>query len=113
MTRRALFAVLALIAGFVVVAHPSEPAAGAVAVSAVPATVAGTQPAGTTTRGTPTHPVQQAGHLGQPLDGVQPPVHATPAPPVRVDVVDPAHRRPERTGHAPLGERAPPPTPGS
>ncbi|MFC6092036.1 hypothetical protein [Saccharothrix lopnurensis] len=110
MTRRALFAVLALIAGFVVVAHPSEPVAEAVAVST---TVAGTQPAGTTTRGTPTHPVQQAGHLGQPLDGVQPPVHATPAPPVRVDVVDPAHRRPERTGHAPLGERAPPPTPGS
>ena len=110
MTRRALFAVLALIAGFVVVAHPSEPVPDAVAVSA---TVAGTQPAGTTTRGTPTHPVQQVGHPGQPLDGVQPPVHATPAPPVRVDVVDPTHRRPERTGHTPLGERAPPLPSGS
>ncbi|MFD7653930.1 hypothetical protein ACFV4N_08125 [Actinosynnema sp. NPDC059797] len=110
MTRRVLFAVLALIAGFVVVAHPTQPVSDAVAVSS---TVEGTQPAGATTRGTPTHPVQQAGHLGQPLDGVQPPVHATPAPAVRADVVDPTHRRPERTGQAPLGERAPPTTPGS
>jgi hypothetical protein len=109
MTRRALLAILALIAGFVVSAPaPSAP----VHVVAVSATVDGTHLPGTATRSTPAaHPVQV--HVGQPLDGVQPAVHVTPALPVRVDVLDPTHRTPERAGQAPLGERAPPPTSGS
>lgn len=111
MTRRAVLAILALIAGFVVVAPPSHATPVAVAVSV---TVEGAHLPGTATRGTTgVHPLQHAGSLGQPLDGVQPPVHVTPPPPVRVDVLDPAHRRPERTAQAPLGERAPPVTSGS
>lgn len=109
MTRRALLAILALIAGFVV----SGPGASApVDVVAVSSTVDAAHLPGTTTRGTnAAHPVQV--HLGQPLDGVQPAVHVTPAPPVRVDVVEPTHRTPERNGRTALGERAPPMTSGS
>ncbi|MFD0203217.1 MULTISPECIES: hypothetical protein [Saccharothrix] len=109
MTRRTLLAILALIAGFVVSGPgPSAP----VDVVAVSSTVDATHLPGTATRGTnAVHPVQV--HVGQPLDGVQPAVHVPPAPPVRVHVVDPTHRTPERNGQTPLGERAPPPTPGS
>ncbi|MGM1057926.1 hypothetical protein [Saccharothrix sp. Mg75] len=111
MTRRALLAVLAMIAGFVVSGPVTTAPADPVAVSAA---VDAAHLPGTTTRSTAVHPVQQvAGHLGQPLDGVQPPVHATPAPVPRVDVVDPTHRTPERAGRTPLGERAPPPTSGT
>lgn len=111
MTRRALLAILAVIAGFVVAgpvpSTPVEPVAAS-------ATADAAHLPGTTTRSTTAHPVQQvAGHLGQPLDGVQPPVHVTPARPVRADVVDPTHRTPERDGLTPLGERAPPPTSGT
>ncbi|MBB5808121.1 hypothetical protein F4560_007889 [Saccharothrix ecbatanensis] len=109
MTRRALFAILAMIAGFVV-SGPGPSAPGDLV--AISAPVDGTHQPGTTTRGAnAVHPVQV--HLGQPLDGVQPAVHATPAPPVRVDVVDPTHRTPERNVQTPLGERAPPLTSGS
>ncbi|ONI85581.1 hypothetical protein ALI22I_27775 [Saccharothrix sp. ALI-22-I] len=109
MTRRALLAILALIAGFVVSGPGPTTPSDVVAISA---TVDGTHLPGTTTRGTnAVHPVQV--HLGQPLDGVQPAVHVTPTRPVRVDVVDPTHRTPERNGQTPLGERAPPPTSGS
>ncbi|MCE6993478.1 hypothetical protein LZG04_01450 [Saccharothrix sp. S26] len=109
MTRRALLAILALIAGFVV----SGPGPGATSdVVAVSSTVDAAHLPGTTARGTnASHPVQV--HAGQPLDGVQPAVHATPVPPVRVHVVDPTHRTPERNGRTPLGERAPPVTSGS
>ncbi|GAB2972984.1 hypothetical protein [Saccharothrix stipae] len=109
MTRRALLAILALIAGFVVSGPgPAAP----VDVVAVSSTVDAAHLSGTAARGTTVgHPVQV--HLGQPLDGVQPAVHVTPAPPVRVDVVDPTHRTPERNGRPPLGERAPPLTSGS
>ena len=109
MTRRALLAILALIAGFVVSGPgPSTP----VDVVAVSSTVDAAHLPGTAARGTNVaHPVQV--HVGQPLDGVQPAVHATPAPPVRVDVVDPTHRVVERNGQTPLGERAPPVTSGS
>ncbi|QQQ77564.1 hypothetical protein IOD16_03310 [Saccharothrix sp. 6-C] len=107
MTRRAVLAILALIAGFVVSGPGPNPT---VDVAAVSATVDAAHLPGTATRGqNAAHPVQV--HLGQPLDGVQPAVHATPAPPVRVDVVDPTHRAPERAGQTPLGERAPPSTP--
>jgi hypothetical protein len=109
MTRRALLAILVLIAGFVVPGPGPGTPFDAVAVSS---TVDAAHLPGTATRGTTTaHPVQA--HLGQPLDGVQPVVHVTPAPPVRVRVVDPTHRTPERNGQTPLGERAPPPTSGS
>lgn len=109
MTRRAVLVILALIAGFVVSGPVSAAPLDVVAVST---TVDGAHLTGTATRGTSAvHPVQV--HVGQPLDGVQPAVHATPAPPVRVDVVDPTHRTPERAGQVPLGERAPPPTSGS
>ncbi len=109
MTRRALLAILALIAGFVV----SGPGPGApVDVVAVSSTVDAAHLPGAATRGTnAAHPVQV--HVGQPLDGVQPAVHLPPAPPVRVDVVDPTRRTPERDGQTPLGERAPPLTSGS
>lgn len=109
MTRRALLAILALIAGFVVSGPgPAAP----VDVAAVSATVDGAHLPGAATRSTnAVHPVQV--HVGQPLDGVQPAVHVTPAPPVRVDVIDPTHRDIERTGRTPLGERAPPLTSGS
>ena len=109
MTRRALLAILALIAGFVVSGPgPSTP----VDVVAVSSTVDAAHLPGAAARGTnAAHPVQV--HVGQPLDGVQPAVHVTPAPPVRVDVVDPTHRTPERNGQTPLGERAPPVTSGS
>jgi hypothetical protein len=109
MTRRALLAIVALIAGFVVSGPGPTASADVVALAT---TVDGAHLPGTATRGTnAVHPVQV--HVGQPLDGVQPAVHVTPAPPVRVDVVDPTHRRPERAGQTPLGERAPPTTPGS
>lgn len=109
MTRRALLAIVALIAGFVVSGPGPTTPADIVALSA---TVDAAHLPGTATRGTnPAHPVQV--HVGQPLDGVQPAVHVMPAPPVRVDVVDPTHRAPERVGQTPLGERAPPPTSGS
>ncbi|TQM80702.1 hypothetical protein FHX81_3047 [Saccharothrix saharensis] len=109
MTRRALLAILALIAGFVV----SGPGPGTpVDVVAVSSTVDAAHLPGTTARATnATHPVQV--HPGQPLDGVQPAVHVTPAPPVRVDVVDPTHHLLERNGQTSLGERAPPVTSGS
>ncbi|XVS65705.1 hypothetical protein ACQPYE_06510 [Actinosynnema sp. CA-299493] len=109
MTRRAVLAILALIAGFVVAGPGPNPTVDVVAVSA---TADAAHLPGTATRGlNAAHPVQV--HVGQPLDGVQPAVHVTPAPPVRVDVVDPTHRAPERAGHNPLGERAPPSTSGS
>ncbi|QFZ17127.1 hypothetical protein [Saccharothrix syringae] len=111
MTRRALLAVLALVAGFAITAPLPRATAAAAAVSAT--TNAAHLPDSTTRGTTSVHPVQQAGHLGQPLDGVQPPVHTTPAPPVRADVVAPVHRRSERSDRTPLGDRAPPPTPGS
>jgi len=99
-----LLMLLALVAGFVVVGPAGHHPTDLVGVSA--AADAAHLP-GAATRAT-THPVQQPGHLAQPLDGVLPPVHVTPAPRLRVDVVDPTHRAPERTGQAPLGERAPP-----
>ncbi|WP_033438382.1 hypothetical protein [Saccharothrix sp. NRRL B-16314] len=109
MTRRALLAILAMIAGFVV-SGPGPAATGELV--AISATADGTHQPGTTTRGAnAVHPVQV--HLGQPLDGVQPAVHATPAPPVRADAIDPTHRTPERNAQTPLGERAPPSTSGS
>ncbi|MFI9006651.1 hypothetical protein ACIGNX_05370 [Actinosynnema sp. NPDC053489] len=109
MTRRALLAILAVIAGLVVAGPGPGTSVDAVAVSA---TVDAAHLPGTAARGTTTaHPVQA--HLGQPLDGVQPAVHATPVPPVRVEVVDPTRRRPERDGRTPPGDRAPPPTSGS
>ncbi|WP_367131601.1 hypothetical protein [Saccharothrix sp. HUAS TT1] len=110
MTRRALLAILALIAGFVVLGPGPSAPAEAVAASA---TVDAAHLLGAATRGTTAaqHPVQV--DLGQPLDGVQPAVHVPPAPPVPADVVDPTHRLPERNGRSPLGGRAPPPTPGS
>ncbi|MEU4766981.1 hypothetical protein AB0H12_27370 [Actinosynnema sp. NPDC023794] len=109
MTRRALLAILALIAGFVV----SGPGPSTTAdVAAVSSTVDAAHLPGAATRGTnAAHPVQV--HVGQPLDGVQPAVHVTPAPPVRVQVVDPTHRTPERNARTPLGERAPPRPSGS
>lgn len=109
MTRRALLAILALIAGFVVSGPgPSTPVD---VVASVSSTVDAAHLPGTAARGTSAHPVQV--HVGQPLDGVQPAVHVPPAPPVRVDVVDPTHATPEQAGHTPLGERAPPTTSGS
>ncbi|RKT52966.1 hypothetical protein [Saccharothrix australiensis] len=102
MTR--LLMVLALIAGFVVVG-PASPQH--VDLAAVSATVDAAHLPGAATR-VMVHPVQQQGHLGKPLDGVQPPVHVAPVPEPHADVVDPTHRTPERTGQAPLGERAPP-----
>ncbi|MEU4739687.1 hypothetical protein AB0G02_04370 [Actinosynnema sp. NPDC023658] len=111
MTRRALLAILAMIAGVVVLGPGPTTPVDAVAV-AVSSTADVAHLPGTAARGAnAAHPVQV--HAGQPLDGVQPPVHATPAPPVRADVVDPTHRTPERDGRTPLGERAPPPTSGS
>ncbi|MFE2751231.1 hypothetical protein ACFXGA_04435 [Actinosynnema sp. NPDC059335] len=109
MTRRALLAILALIAGFVV--SGPGPATPVEVVAAVSSTVDAAHLPGTAARTTTAHPVQV--HLGQPLDGVQPAVHVPPAPPVRVDVLDPTHATPEHAGQAPLGERAPPPTSGS
>ncbi|MBW4720736.1 hypothetical protein [Saccharothrix obliqua] len=102
MTRLLVF--LALVAGFLVVGPTSPDTSDFVAVSA---TVDAAHLPGAATRVT-THPVQQPGHLGQPLDGVLPPVHVPPEPRRADDVAEPAHRRPERTGQAPLGERAPP-----
>ncbi len=102
MTR--LLMILALVAGFFV-AGPSGPQP--VELVAFSATVDAAHLPGTATRVT-VHPVQQHGHLGQPLDGVQPPVHVPPQPRLAAQTVDPTHRVPERTGQAPLGERAPP-----
>ncbi|WP_433269400.1 hypothetical protein ACQPZF_06875 [Actinosynnema sp. CS-041913] len=108
MTR--LLMILALIAGFVVAGPATSDPVDLAAVSA--AVDAAHLPPGAASRVTG-HPVQHQGHLGQPLDGVQPPVHVPPAPVPRADVVDPTHRTPERTSQAPLGERAPPQTSGS
>ena len=107
MTR--LLAVLALIAGFVIAA-PVTP--DHVDVAGFSATADAAHLPGTATTRATTHPVQQ-GHQGQPLDGVQPAVHVEMRPRLLVDVVDPTHGGFERTGHTPLGERAPPPTSGS
>ncbi|MEV0677976.1 hypothetical protein AB0I60_15820 [Actinosynnema sp. NPDC050436] len=102
MTR--LVMLLALLAGFVVAGPAHHHPVDLISVSA---TVDAAHLPGTATR-VVAHPVQQQGHLGQPLDGVQPPVHVPPEPRLAEDVVDPTHRTPERTGQAPLGERAPP-----
>ncbi|MEU7529729.1 hypothetical protein AB0A74_28655 [Saccharothrix sp. NPDC042600] len=107
MTR--LLTVLALIAGFVVAA-PVALDRGDVAAFAA-AVDAAHLPGTATTRAT-IHPVQQ-GHHGQPLDGVQPPVHVAPQPRRFADVVEPTRGDPERAGSSPLGDRAPPLTSGS
>ncbi|MEU4802814.1 hypothetical protein [Actinosynnema sp. NPDC023587] len=99
-----LMLLLALIAGFVVVGPAHRDPVDLISVSS---TADAAHLPGTAARVT-AHPVQQQGHLGQPLDGVQPPVHVPPAPRPAEDVLDPTHRAPERTGQAPLGERAPP-----
>lgn len=106
MTRRAVLAIVALIAGFVVVG-PASPAPVDL-VAAVAAPVDAAHLPGTATRTTAVHPIQQAGHFGQPLDGVQPAVHVPPQPVVRTEVVDPTHLAPEGRSQVPLGERAPP-----
>ncbi|MEU5690344.1 hypothetical protein [Actinosynnema sp. NPDC020468] len=111
MTRRAVLAILALIAGFVV--SGPVPATTSDVVVAVSSSVEAAHLPGAPTRLTTAHPVQQHGLLGKPLDGVQPPVHVTPVPPVREDVVHPAHRVSPSDDRVPLGERAPPVTSGS
>ncbi|MBP2334065.1 hypothetical protein JOF41_000243 [Saccharothrix coeruleofusca] len=108
MTRRAVLVIMSLIAGFVVFGPVAPVHVGAVAAVATPIDAAHLPSA--TNRTPAAHPVQHLGHLGKPLDGVQPAVHVPPQPVVRADVVDPTHLAPEGLSQVPLGERAPPRT---
>jgi hypothetical protein len=105
MTLRAFWAVLAMIAGFVVSA-PSQPdveqqhAAATAILQAVHLPSAATRSASGT--------VQQAGFIGHAPVDLTP--RARPTLPLRVllDVAQRVHRTPESVGFTPLGDRAPP-----
>jgi len=104
MTRRALLAILALIAGFAVAASPkSDPADQHTA--AVTALV---QAVHLTTRSTLTSPQQQGfiGHAPVDLTHRARPVRLR----VLMDTAERVHRAPETISSTPLGDRAPPPT---
>ncbi|MCS7476133.1 hypothetical protein ACFFQW_05695 [Umezawaea endophytica] len=107
MTRRALLAVLALIAGFAVVALPQsdQPDQHTAAVTAL---VQAVHLPTSTTRSNPTN-IQQQGFIGHA------PVDLTHrARPIRlrvlIDVAQRVHRAPETISSTPLGDRAPPAT---
>ncbi|HEX6343178.1 hypothetical protein [Umezawaea sp.] len=107
MTRRALLAVLALIAGFAVSALPrsDQPDQHTTAVTAL---VQAVHLPGATTRSNPAN-VQQQGFIGHaPVDLTH---RARPVPlRVLMDVAQRVHRAPETISSTPLGDRAPPPT---
>ena len=109
MTRRALLAILALFAGFVVSAfpHADEPDFTSAAVTAM---VQAVHPPASTTRSTLTSPHQQ-GFIGHAPVDLTP--RARPTLPLRilVDTAQRVHRAPETTGTTPLGDRAPPSAP--
>ncbi|ATE52785.1 hypothetical protein [Actinosynnema pretiosum] len=108
MVRRAVLLVLGLVAGYLFASpvehvdlRPALAAVSAVADAAhLPAT---SRPTG--------HPVKHgpAGQVGQPLDGVLPVVHRTPAPQARPAAVRAAHFDLARRAQVPLNGRAPPP----
>ena len=107
MTRRALLAVLALIAGFVVSALPQSDQADQHA-TAVTALVQAVHLPGATTRSGPTSPQQQGfiGHAPVDLTHRARPVRLR----VLMDTAERVHRAPETISSTPLGDRAPPPT---
>ena len=107
MTRRALLAILALIAGFAVAASPqSDPADQHTA--AVTALVQAVHLPTSTTRSTLTSPQQQGfiGHAPVDLTHRARPVRLR----VLMDTAERVHRAPETISSTPLGDRAPPPT---
>ncbi|MET1071379.1 MAG: hypothetical protein ABWY11_01910 [Umezawaea sp.] len=103
MTRRALLAILALIAGFVVVAAPQSdlPDPGATAVVSL---VQAAHLPGPATRSS----AQPQGDIGHAPVDLTP--RARPTQPLRIlmDAAQRVHRAPETTSTTPLGDRAPP-----
>ncbi|MFD9737957.1 hypothetical protein [Umezawaea sp. NPDC059074] len=109
MTKRALFAVLALIAGFVVFSFPqtAEPDHQSAAATAI---VQAVHLPGAATRSGTTPQLPQ-GFIGHAPVDLTP--RARPTLPLRIlmDAAQRVHRAPETTSTTPLGDRAPPSTP--